>query len=1183
MRAINPQTDYSNLFDLKRRLAFFSLLRVGLSSLLLLFFIANNFAQVKVEVTVNSGSATSTCNDGIFVGDPLWSVTIENQGWVTYSNESACFTDFPSLQFDTTLACLGDLRGGQIQVCLRAFENDPGLFNPCNIDRTCDEFVCGIFLIPLPGNDTTYSLSIPDGESSGGNVDFTIRTSGSSDAASNDHICHAIDLGVLPTDGTIGDRLKGQFHNYCATGITEPNPEEDGSGWVNNVGTWFTFTTSAEPSGIALVEAFSDPEKVGDPLNLQLALYESSDQTCRGNMQLVAQHHDPSDLDEFLLLECLKPNQQYFILVDATIETEALLRGFFGLQVRESDVQGKNDQICDAAPLEVLEGGMLYQNFFNNCATNTGDPLSNNFSSDHSVWFQFFPTETGSVEIFLVSDLSYPQGIDPIDIEMAVFSSDDNACSGNLQEVASSYSQEDKDEYLRLDCLNPKFSYWLLVDGSESDPVGIFDLIINDPGYPEPKNLDTTICQGEILVLGNKSYAQAGIYRDTIITDEGCVEIVQTNLSIADSISIRLNLERISSGLGESDGIAIVSTSGGSGNYFYAWPNGQTNQVGTNLRGGTNYCVTVSDAAGCERIACFTMEYIIPIEAQVINDTLDCSDDISGQLAIIINAGQAPYTYLVQGIEDPSIVKSGLISNNNNELIINNLSIGNYNVFINNEFTAKNFTGLIEAPPPIEIQLASQINPSCSTTCDGAVELIITGGTGTYQLDWGTNIEPVQNPQAMCAGDYILVVRDANNCIDSLPLSILAPKSAVLEVSQIQGVQCFGESNGHATIKTEENGLQFQWDNGETTQTATSLSGGMHEVTITDENNCESIANLVITEPEEALKAKIEILEAINCGGDANGVLVDASIGGTPSYQYNWSNGNDASTNENLRTGDYALTITDAQGCQDSTSIHLAEPTPIAATISIKDVTCPEGANSGTIRIENISGGVSPYHFALNEGIFNQNNIFQNLASGTYRLTIQDNNGCEKFYETIINDPPELSVSLGEDLTIKLGESIHIEALTNRRVSYQWTSTDSINCLDCAEIGIRPSSNATYTVNVTDIETGCTAEDQLLVTVSKERLLFVPNAFSPNGDGINDELMLHGGADILQIKQFRIFDRKGTMVYEAYNFSPNDFNYGWDGKFNGQYLAPDVFVYLAEVQFIDGERLIFKGDVTLVR
>ena len=109
------------------------------------------------------------------------------------------------------------------------------------------------------------------------------------------------------------------------------------------------------------------------------------------------------------------------------------------------------------------------------------------------------------------------------------------------------------------------------------------------------------------------------------------------------------------------------------------------------------------------------------------------------------------------------------------------------------------------------------------------------------------------------------------------------------------------------------------------------------------------------------------------------------------------------------------------------------------------------------------------------------------------------------------------------------------------------------------------------------------AEDEIVVRVRKDRLIYIPNAFTPNDDGFNDLFMIHGGQGVKQIKTFRIFNRWGEILYEGYNFQPNDPDFGWNGKFKEERLNPGVFVYLAEVEFIDGRVEIYKGDVTLVR
>ena len=114
-------------------------------------------------------------------------------------------------------------------------------------------------------------------------------------------------------------------------------------------------------------------------------------------------------------------------------------------------------------------------------------------------------------------------------------------------------------------------------------------------------------------------------------------------------------------------------------------------------------------------------------------------------------------------------------------------------------------------------------------------------------------------------------------------------------------------------------------------------------------------------------------------------------------------------------------------------------------------------------------------------------------------------------------------------------------------------------------------------------ENGCIAEDEIVIQVLKNRDVFIPNAFSPNGDGVNDWLTVFGGRQVKEVHQFLVYSRWGEVVFEAYNFLPNDLSEGWNGRFKGDPMNPGVLVYWAEVEFIDGFRLFLKGDVTLMR
>ena len=145
-----------------------------------------------------------------------------------------------------------------------------------------------------------------------------------------------------------------------------------------------------------------------------------------------------------------------------------------------------------------------------------------------------------------------------------------------------------------------------------------------------------------------------------------------------------------------------------------------------------------------------------------------------------------------------------------------------------------------------------------------------------------------------------------------------------------------------------------------------------------------------------------------------------------------------------------------------------------------------------------------------------------------------------------------------------------------------WTPAATLSNATITAPLATPTSTTLYTVAVID-PFGCGAKDDVLVTVIKNRNVYIPTAFSPNGDGNNDIFVPYGGIDIARIKVFRVFDRWGELVHEASNFDPNDTGFGWDGKLHGKVLDPTVLVYYLEIEFKDGLTEQFNGDVTLVK
>ncbi|MDX1667393.1 MAG: gliding motility-associated C-terminal domain-containing protein, partial [Saprospiraceae bacterium] len=147
--------------------------------------------------------------------------------------------------------------------------------------------------------------------------------------------------------------------------------------------------------------------------------------------------------------------------------------------------------------------------------------------------------------------------------------------------------------------------------------------------------------------------------------------------------------------------------------------------------------------------------------------------------------------------------------------------------------------------------------------------------------------------------------------------------------------------------------------------------------------------------------------------------------------------------------------------------------------------------------------------------------------------------------------------------------------------SISWVPRDIIDCTSCEEVMTSPLARTEFILSVTD-QNGCRASDTLEVFVEQTQKFFMPNAFSPNNDGINDHFFIPSNNRIETVSAFRIVNRWGSLVYSAENFPPGDPGFGWDGTLNGQALDSGVYLYIVEIQLKGGERIVLQGDVTLM-
>ena len=286
--------------------------------------------------------------------------------------------------------------------------------------------------------------------------------------------------------------------------------------------------------------------------------------------------------------------------------------------------------------------------------------------------------------------------------------------------------------------------------------------------------------------------------------------------------------------------------------------------------------------------------------------------------------------------------------------------------------------------------------------------------------------------------------------------------------------------------------------------------------------------------------------------------------------------------------GNYQLIVQNAvNGCADTAQVWVAEnPNTLAgAEVSAVNPICYEDEN-GQIQVLSVTGGTGPYLYSLNGGALSMEPRYTGLGSGAYELLIQDVEGCE--YETTIlleeGSLPQLQ--LGEDQEIRLGDEVFLNALTNLRdgewTSILWEPQDSAACDQCLSWIDQPESTIRYFATITDTA-GCTATDNLLVRVIRDYQVYIPNAFTPNGDGSNDFFLIYAGSDVVEVENFEIYSRWGEKVFQMQEFPPNDPQYGWNGVFRGQPMNIGHFTYFAQIRFVDGEVRLFKGGVNLVR
>ena len=437
-----------------------------------------------------------------------------------------------------------------------------------------------------------------------------------------------------------------------------------------------------------------------------------------------------------------------------------------------------------------------------------------------------------------------------------------------------------------------------------------------------------------------------------------------------------------------------------------------------------------------------------------------------------------------------------------------------------------------------------------------------------------SNIDTVQNTSHVfnSSGTYAVSLTLSDGCTNVVINKSVAIIAPVVELGNDTSL-C---SPGSLTLDAGNSGASYLWSTGETTQTINVTSSDTFYVTVNFSFGCQASDTIEVT----------VINIAADAGNDTTICLGDSHIiGGSPTgpsgATFSWNNVTSldnsivsnplATPNE---TTSYTVSVTNGN-CSTEDSI----------TITVLDYNADAGLDTAMCQGNSVLIGGSPTgptgaSFTWSPAIGLDNALTANpvatpLITTTYIVTVNTNTICGSFFDSVsVSVNPLPVVTAGNDITIFAGSSV--ELLGSGGPSYMWSPSTGLSCTSCQNPVASPDLTTTYFLTVIDAN-GCTSTDTSVVFVEPlVNVVFVPNVFSPNGDGLNDVLDLQG--NLFESIYFAIFDRWGEKVFET-----TDIDNDWDGTFNGEVLNSATFAYYLELVYLDGEEYTENGKIALIR
>jgi len=586
--------------------------------------------------------------------------------------------------------------------------------------------------------------------------------------------------------------------------------------------------------------------------------------------------------------------------------------------------------------------------------------------------------------------------------------------------------------------------------------------------------------------------------------------------------------------------------------------------TGNNLAG--DYQVRLSQGVDCEISMPITLINNPDLDAEIRGDLQVCPGDSTS-----LRISESFENYLWSSGSTDSILQIG--------------ESGNYSVTVTdiNGCTLE-LTEVVTIADSIDVQ--ETIIHATGTNDNGSISLSPLGGFPPYSFNWSTG-ESGDRISGLSEGTYTVTVTDDQNCEAEFTFSIRFEPDRFLVRTESNPITCHEADDGSIRLLPEGGRRPYtvEWDDGSTAWDRMNLQPGTYEVTVSDSDGEEEILEFNLIEP-----APLSLETTIHnpsCKGFLDGEIEMNVSGGRSEYLIR-VNGNDLSHSSlsNLSAGTYAIEVRDQSNCLVTREVVLEEPDLLTVRYDSYSPTC-FGYTDGRIEIINIDGGTGPYSASLNDSSIDISGARQ-LESGAYTLSVLDQNSC-LWSDDIKLDAPEqieVQVSANEESIIR-GQEVRLEARAfpsnieaDEMSWYSDTYNPQLTCIECFTSMARPKSSTTFSFQYWVAD--CLFTDEVKIQV-RDQDIFVPNIFTPNGDGNNDVFQFYANDESgLLIKEINIFNRWGQNVHQVRNMGRGEYR-GWNGQFRGSDAPEGVYIYHILLEDGRGEAQQITGDLSLLR